>query len=66
MLDIERHEANNTVINGLTAYIFSSEKDDIHTSIILGNELLTLILDAPVNSDEAIKIAKNIKVNKKY
>ena len=65
LLDIERHESYNTVIHGLTAYIFSSEKDNIHTSVIMGNELFTLVLDTPENTNEAIKIAENIKIMEK-
>lgn len=65
LFDIERHESYNTVINGLAAYIFSSEENDIHTSIIMGNESFTLFLDTPKNISEAIKIAENIEVIKK-
>lgn len=65
LLDIERYKSNNAIINGLTAYILSTDKDDIQTSIVWGNKSFTLILDAPVNSDQAIKIAESIKVIKK-
>lgn len=64
LLDIERYKSHNAIINELTAYILSTDKDDTQTSIVWGNESFTLILDAPVNSDQAIKIAESIKVIK--
>lgn len=65
MFDIEQYKCDNTIINGLTAYVLSNNKDDTQTSVIWGNKLYTLILDACLNTNEAIKIAENINIIKK-
>lgn len=65
LLDIEQYKFDNTIINGLTAYILSNDKDYIQTVVVWGNESFTLILDAHLNTNETIKIAENIKVTEK-
>lgn len=63
--DSEIYKFDSLVINELSGYIFSDNNDTItYTSIIWGNELFTITLDTPLDSQESIKIAQNIKISK--
>ena len=65
LLDSEIYKFDSLVINELSGYIFSDNNDTItYTSIIWGNELFTITLDTPLDSQESIKIAQNIKISK--
>lgn len=62
---VDTIDFDSLVINELSGYIFSDNNDTItYTSIIWGNELFTITLDTPLDSQESIKIAQNIKISK--
>ena len=64
MFDIEHHNIESTVINGAAAYIQSSSDNSgsPHTAVILINQSYTLMIDASLSREEAIKIAENIRI----
>lgn len=64
MLDIEHHNIESTVINGSAAYIHtpSDSNEPPHTAVILINQSYTLMIDARLSREEAIKIAENIRI----